>query len=174
MKLFSRILISKFSRRDYFPAFRVPLKYVQQPNTQWSLFHPLKLVAQFDAPISTSIQISPFSSSPSSPRAGSFAPPSAVISHLFSQLSASNNSHNSVELQYDYVSHSRRMNSISPSNTELLGNDFGLSTILPIELGLTKCSEVNMLRMPTHSGDMNEIPRRLLMPSIHDASLQQD
>lgn len=105
---------------------------------------------------------------------GPFAPPSAVISHLFSQLSASNNSHNSVELQYDYVSHSRRMNSISPSNTELLGNDFGLSTILPIELGLTKCSEVNMLRMPTHSGDMNEIPRRLLMPSIHDASLQQD
>lgn len=88
-----------------------------------------------------------------------------MMSHSFSQLSTSNDSQYcdsepqrheldlqmEMQLQQDYASYSWQTNSMWPSNTELLlGDDFDLSAIPPIELGMPKYSEVDMLRAPAH------------------------
>jgi hypothetical protein len=144
----------------------------QQPNPQRSSLHPLDL--SHESMLLPAHQISPSSSigsnssGPSSPTAGPFTPPSAMISHAFSQLSTSNDSpyepqsheldlQMEMQLQQDYASYSWQTNAMWPSNTELLlSDDFDLSAIPPIELGMPKYSEVDMLREPSSVAEFNE------------------
>jgi hypothetical protein len=99
--------------------------------------------------------ISPSSSGPSSPASGPFTPTSALLasfSHLGtspdqahyphcgseSQSQAELDLQMEMQLQQEYASYSWETN-MWPGNTELLlGNDFDLGSIPPIELGVPK------------------------------------
>lgn len=107
------------------------------------------------------------SSGPSSPNTSPYTPTSAMLAHQFSQLSASgDSSHNQhsrgcgsepqtqaeldlqveMQLQQEYASYSWETNSLWPTGPEMLmGDDFDLNSIPPIELGVP---------MPKYSEDM--------------------
>ncbi|KAF8069241.1 hypothetical protein FPV67DRAFT_1491604 [Lyophyllum atratum] len=97
------------------------------------------------------------SSGPSSPCSGPFTPNSAVLSQSFSRLTTSNEpSHPEprsqaemdlqmeMQLQQEYAQYSWETNQLwSNTNSELLlGDDFDLSAIPPIELGVPKYQDV--------------------------------
>ncbi|GLB42469.1 putative high mobility group [Lyophyllum shimeji] len=96
------------------------------------------------------------SSGPSSPCSGPFTPSSAVLSQSFSRLSTSNEPSQpeprsqaeidlqmEMQLQQEYAQYSWETNQLwSNGNSELLlGDDFDLSAIPPIELGVPKYQE---------------------------------
>jgi len=128
--------------------FNLPSLPLDQPHEQMPLLPPHQL-------------ISPSSSGPSSPASGPFTPTSALLSH-FSQLSAHDSSQHpgcgpepqsqaerdlqmEMQLQQEYASYSWETN-MWPGNTDLLlGNDFDLGAIPPIELGLPKLGENMMM-----------------------------
>ncbi|KAF5378865.1 hypothetical protein D9615_006920 [Tricholomella constricta] len=107
------------------------------------------------------------SSGPSTPNSGPFTPSSAVLSQSFSRLTTSNelpqpepssqaeiDLQMEMQLQQEYAQYSWETNQLWPnSNSDLLlGDDFDLSAIPPIELGVSKYQE------PMHLGngmDMN-------------------
>jgi hypothetical protein len=128
--------------------FSIPTHSVEPSHEQPSFPPTLQIVSP--------VSLGSSSSGPSSPDAGPFTPTSAMLAQSFSQLTATS-MHSSCEseppsqaeldlqmemqLQQEYASYSWETN-MWPSNTELLlGNDFDLGAIPPIELGIPKFNE---------------------------------
>lgn len=142
--------------RSMFSMAGVPQRESLHPISQEAMLLPPHQI------ISPSSSVESGSSGPSSPSSGPFTPSSAVLSQSFSRLTTSNEPSQpeprsqaeldlqmEMQLQQEYAQYSWETNQLwSNTNTDLLlGDDFDLSAIPPIELGVPKYQEQPQMQM---------------------------